>query len=238
LCPKDWDKICFFDLGVFDEAHKTANRPNTRFSFALENKNLPIRKRLFMTATPRHYDVMKKDKEGDFKRVYSMDDSEVYGRISHTLSFAEAVERGIITKNKILVSVVTSGMLTRELIRRGEVIINRDIIKSSQVAGGIAIQMAIEKYPIDRIFTFHNTVKAAKSFTSDSSEGVCSFLNSFTAFHVNGSMPTGQRDGRLKEFENSNRSIMSNAKCLTEGVDVPSVDMVAFMSPKKSRVEE
>ena len=30
---------------------------------------------------------------------------------------------------------------------------------------------------------------------------------------------------------------MSNARCLTEGVDVPAVDMVAFLSPKKSKVD-
>ncbi len=54
-----------FDLAIFDEAHKTASREGTRFSFALEDTNLPIRKRLFFTATPRHYDIRKKDKEGD-----------------------------------------------------------------------------------------------------------------------------------------------------------------------------
>ena len=58
-----------FDLGLFDEAHKTAGREGTRFSFALKDDNLPILKRLFMTATPRHYDVRKKDKEGDTSLV-------------------------------------------------------------------------------------------------------------------------------------------------------------------------
>ncbi|NIM98867.1 MAG: hypothetical protein GTO24_12545 [candidate division Zixibacteria bacterium] len=53
-----------FELGVFDEAHKTAGREGVNFSWALKDENLPIRKRLFMTATPRHYDIRKKDKEG------------------------------------------------------------------------------------------------------------------------------------------------------------------------------
>ena len=30
---------------------------------------------------------------------------------------------------------------------------------------------------------------------------------------------------------------MSNARCLTEGVDVPAVDVVAFLSPRKSKVD-
>ena len=63
-----------------------------------------------MTATPRHYDVRKKDKEGDKKLVYSMDVPETYGPIAHTLSFAEAAERGIICSYKVIISVVTSDM--------------------------------------------------------------------------------------------------------------------------------
>jgi len=31
--------------------------------------------------------------------------------------------------------------------------------------------------------------------------------------------------------------VISNARCLTEGVDVPAVDMVAFISPRKSKVD-
>ena len=41
----------------------------------------------------------------------------------------------------------------------------------------------------------------------------------------------------LKEFEESSKAIISNARCLTEGVNVPVVDMVAFISPKKSKVD-
>ena len=43
----------WFDIGIFDEAHKTAGREGAKFSFALKDDNLPIRKRLFLTATPR-----------------------------------------------------------------------------------------------------------------------------------------------------------------------------------------
>src|ERR1051326_5203786 len=59
------DRGFSFDLGIFDEAHKTAGREGLKFSFALKDENLPIKKRLFVTATPRHYDIRKRDKEGD-----------------------------------------------------------------------------------------------------------------------------------------------------------------------------
>jgi predicted helicase len=41
----------------------------------------------------------------------------------------------------------------------------------------------------------------------------------------------------MREFEAVPRAIMSNARCLTEGVDVPAVDMVAFLSPRRSLVD-
>lgn len=41
----------------------------------------------------------------------------------------------------------------------------------------------------------------------------------------------------MREFRGATRAVMSNARCLTEGVDVPAVDMVAFLSPRRSRVD-
>lgn len=226
-----------FDLGIFDEAHKTAGREGTSFSFALKNENLPITKRLFLTATPRHYDVNKKNKEGDPQLVFSMDDKEIYGSISHKLSFASAASMGIICKYKIVISVVTEEMIGRELLKRGEVIVKGDIVKANQIARVLAIKNAIEEYGVKQIFTFHSSVKAAKSFTSPSVEGVSAYLDGFVTFHVNGEMPTNRRELIMREFEEAPKALMSNARCLTEGVDVPIVDMVAFMSPKKSRVD-
>ena len=82
-----------FDLAIFDEAHKTAGREGRNLGFALEDRNLRIAKRVFLTATPRHYDVRKTNKEGDKALVYSMDQPATYGPIVHTLSFAKAAKR-------------------------------------------------------------------------------------------------------------------------------------------------
>lgn len=226
-----------FDLGVFDEAHKTASRDGTRFSFALEDANLPIGKRLFFTATPRHYDVRKKDKEGESTLVYSMDRPEVYGPVVHTLSFAEAARRGIICDYKVVISVVTSAMVDDHLLRHGETIVAGDGVKARQVALQVALQKAVEKYGVSRIFTFHGSVKAAKSFTSADSEGIGQHLSDFATLHVSGEMPTARREEQMKAFREADKAVMSNARCLTEGVDVPAVDMVAFISPRKSKVD-
>ncbi|MFA7061805.1 MAG: Helicase associated domain protein [Pedobacter sp.] len=226
-----------FDLGIFDEAHKTAGRTGTHFNFALDDNNLPIHKRIFFTATPRHYDIRKKDKENESTLVYSMDRPDVYGPVVYTLSFAEAARRGIICDYKVVISVVTSDMVNDHLLNHGEVIVDGDPVKAHQVALQIALQKAVEKYHVSRIFTFHGTVAAAHSFTSNDGEGIHNHLPDFATLHVSGAMPTALRENHMKAFRQATKAVMSNARCLTEGVDVPAVDMVAFMSPRKSKVD-
>jgi len=226
-----------FDLGIFDEAHKTAGREGAKFGLALSDDNLAIHKRLFLTATPRHYNINKKDKEGDAQLVYSMDNADIYGPVVHTLSFAKAAEQGIICDYKVVISVVTSDMIGREMIRHGKALVDGDIVHAQQVANQIAIKQAVEKYGVSRIFSFHASVASARSFTSEGGEGINTHLQDFNAYHVNGAMQTAKREHVMQLFAESGKAIMSNARCLTEGVDVPAVDMVAFMSPKKSKVD-
>ena len=130
-----------FDLGIFDEAHKTTGREGTRYAFALHDKNLPIRKRLFLTATPRHYDIRKRDKEGDFA-VASMDDEAIYGRVAHRLTFARAAEQKIIVPYKVVISVVDSEMIDNALMERSEVAIEGDPVRAKWVAHQIALSTA------------------------------------------------------------------------------------------------
>jgi superfamily II DNA or RNA helicase len=226
-----------FDFGIFDEAHKTAGREGAKFSFALSDKNLPIRKRLFLTATPRHYDLGRRDREGEPIEVYSMDRPDIYGPVIHTLSFAEAARRGIICRYKVVISVVTSDMLTQRPRRHGTVVIGGAEVKAPHVANQVALAHAARKHRLKKIFSFHRNIAAAASFTSAGGEGIGTHLPDFGAFHVSGAMSTAERDGWLKEFKAADRAIMSNARCLTEGVDVPTVDMVAFMTPKRSKVD-
>ena len=226
-----------FDLAVFDEAHKTAGHEGRNYAFALEDANLPIRKRLFLTATPRHYNPHQHDREGDAQLVFSMDRPDVYGPQAYRLTFAEAARRGIICGYKVIISVISSEMVTNELLSRGEVLVSGEAVRARQVANQIALCDAIGKYRASKVFTFHRTVASAASFVADGSEGVRTHLPEFEAFHVNGKMPTARREREMRDFRAAARAVMSNARCLTEGVDVPAVDMVAFLSPRRSRVD-
>ena len=101
----------------------------------------------------------------------------------------------------------------------------------------IALAQAVAEHQLKKIFTFHRNVASARSFTSAGSEGIGTHLPDFVALHVNGAMSTAARDGLMTEFKAARQAVMSNARCLTEGIDVPTVDMVAFLTPKRSKVD-
>ena len=226
-----------FELGIFDEAHKTAGREGRNYGYALDDSKIRIGKRLFVTATPRHYNPSKRTKEGEATIAFSMDDPKVYGEQCFTLSFSKAANLGIICGYKVIISVITSDQVNNELLSRGLVHVQGDEVLARQVANQIALRDAVAQYGVSKVFTFHSTVKASASFVAHGSEGVGTHLPEFDALHVSGAMPTAHREKLMQEFRRIDRGVMSNARCLTEGVDVPAVDMVAFLSPKKSKVD-
>lgn len=225
-----------FDLAIFDEAHKTANVGSSLFNFALDNENLPIRKRIFFTATPKHY-KLKNGGHGDLSLAYSMDNESIYGKVLHKLSVRDAVLNGIICDYKIIVSVVTTGMVDDYTLSHGEVDMHGHKVNARQVAMQVALQEAVKKYGIKKIFTFHSSVAKAESFTAMNGTGLHNHLTDFETFHVSGAMSTALRAQKMKAFKDADQAAMSNARCLTEGVDVPGVDLVGFMDRKKSQVD-
>ncbi len=226
-----------FDVGIFDEAHKTFGREDGSFAFGLKDANLSITKRLFMTATPRHYDISKRDKNGDAELIYSMDAPETYGPVAYRMSFAQAVREGLICGYKVIISVVTNEMVHDALLRRGTVAVGTDEVRARQVANQLAVQDTVQRYGIGKIITFHKSVAAAQSFVSEGIEGIGKHMPELQTFHVNGAMPSAMREAVMHEFASGPCTLISNARCLTEGVDVPAVDMVAFLAPRRSLVD-
>lgn len=225
-----------FDLGIFDEAHKTAGKEGKQFSYAIDNNNIDINKRLFLTATPKHYSLRRKSVY-DETPVYSMENEKIYGKISYKLTFSEAASRKIICNYKVVISVTTNEDVNREAISRGGVEIGDDFVKAKQIANQLSIKECIEKYGVKKIFTFHKSIASAKSFTKDDLEGISQQVPYLKTYHVNGKIKAGERENIIAEFKESDFALMSNSRCLTEGVDVPDVDLVAFMSPKRSQVD-
>jgi predicted helicase len=153
------------------------------------------------------------------------------------IAIAEAVQRDIICNYKVVVPIVTSEMVTKSRLLNDEVMINGDTIRARQVANQIALQMAVTKHEVSKIITFHRSIASAASFTGPGSEGIHNHLSGFETFHVNGTISTSERESIMDEFRTAPKAVVSNARCLTEGVDLPAVDMVAFFMPKRSHVD-
>lgn len=225
-----------FDLGIFDEAHKTTGREGGLFTFALSDKNIRIRKRLFFTATPRHIDIRQRDKDGEFP-VQSMDDETVYGPRAHTLSFAVAARKGIICSYKVIISVIDKQMVSDFARNNGMTLVKNDEISARWVAHLVALKQAIEKVDASKIITFHSRVQTAQEFASSQPQGMGFHLPDYEVRHVNGAQRSLERGELIGTFTSHPRSILTNARCLTEGVNIPTVDMVAFIDPRQSRVD-
>ena len=54
---------------------------------------------------------------------------------------------------------------------------------------------------------------------------------------MNGSQHSSERKQIIRDFREARSSIITNARCLTEGIDVPAVDMVAFIDPRHSKID-
>jgi superfamily II DNA or RNA helicase len=225
-----------FDVGIFDEAHQTTGAADSVFAFALRDENLPITKRLFFTATPRHIDVRRRDRNDDFQ-VVSMDDVSVYGTRAHTLAFAEAVAQGLICDYRIVISVVDPLELPQVALQHGMTLVQGDETNTRWVARQLALQRAIADTGVSKVITFHSRVAHAQAFASDTSRGIPQYLDGFKVDHVNGTQAVASRRDILRGFADDSRRLVTNARCLTEGVDIPAVDMVAFCSPRRSTVD-
>jgi predicted helicase len=221
-----------FDLGVFDEAHRTAKGVNSEFSLPLNEEHIPIAKRLFMTATRRVFSSAAKDRAP----VASMDDQALYGEIAYSLSFRQAADLGIICRPKVLVSVVTRCEL-RIALKEVGVVLDGNAVALRDIAGRYALAEAMRRYDLKKGFTFHATIARAKDFVDGERLGVQTFLPDYKALHVSGGMRTSDRDRIMDEFKGAERGVVSNSRCLNEGVDVPAVDIVGFMDPKKSMID-
>jgi len=226
-----------FDFAILDEAHKTVGEKSKAFATLLSDKNIKIRKRMFMTATER----VLRGKNDD---VHSMDDVAVYGERFYQLTFKEAIHSkpGIISDYKILTIAVTNSQINEVLQKNPLLIDKRGKIshqEAQSLAAAIALRQATKKYGIKHAISFHRSIKTADKFASLHQELNAKRANgiNLTSFHISSKKSTGERSNLIDEFKNESLALMTNARCLTEGVNIPAIDCVLFADPKQSVVD-
>jgi predicted helicase len=206
------------------------------FATLLSDKKIKIQRRVFMTATERVF-------RGDRSDVLSMNDSEKdYGARFFELSFKEAIKQRIITDYKILTITVSDGHV-RKLIDENRILNlnSRDLdeAEAQAIAAGIALKRIYKRHGVKHAISFHRTIRAADRFREqqDALNRMGSLGPKTTNLHISSKKTAGQRSDLLREFVVHKRALMTNARCLTEGVDVRAIDCVMFADPKQSRVD-
>src|SRR6056300_525495 len=224
-----------YDLGIMDEAHKTVGSGKKPMAHLLHQKNIKINKRLFMTATERLF-------RGDSDEYMSMDDPRDYGNLIYELSFKEAINSKppIISDYKIITFGITNPEIEAITEDNKYLEVKKDLkdITARELATAIALRKAIKKLKIKNAISFHRSIRRADNFRvqQDLITKIFPSYGKLKSFHVRGDMPTSDRAIQMRNFAEG-EGLMTNARCLTEGVDLPAIDCVVFSDPKRSKVD-
>lgn len=199
--------------------------------------------------------------------IASMDDEKLFGPEFHRLGFGEAVSRGLLTDYKVLVLAVDEEQVSRafqmQLAENSELRLD-DIAKIVGCWNGLAKRKNAysdfggDDSPMARAVAFAGTIANSKKFAGIFSEVVADYIAQHDtpeddgeretaaplkceAQHVDGTFNVLERNSKLDWLKAPAKPdtcrVLSNARCLSEGVDVPALDAVMFLNPRKSVVD-
>lgn len=252
-----------FDLIVADEAHRTTgatalNEEDSVFVKVHDNANIKGKNRLYQTATPKIYGADAKTKGKELSvEIASMDDESKYGTVFYRLGFGDAISRDFLTDYKLMVLAVDEATIHRDMQRSlsdPENGLNVDDIgRIIGVWNGMLKRETdsnnVLGAPMKRAIAFSRTINDSKRLSNEFESVVNDYLsdnddNHFTARvrHADGTMNALQKNEALdwladESLPENEARILSNVRFLTEGIDVPSLDAIIFLSPRKSQVD-
>ncbi|MFC9836509.1 DEAD/DEAH box helicase [Rhodococcus sp. NPDC127530] len=255
-----------FDLVICDEAHRTtgvtlAGQDESQFVRVHDNTYIQAAKRLYMTATPRLFDDnTKTDAKNKSALLASMDDETLYGPEFHRLGFGEAVERDLLTDYKVLILTVDEKYIAKSLQEQvadenNEINLD-DAVKIVGCWNGLAKRSGQtpdgegfppNAVPMRRAVAFSQSIKASKKLRDRFAEVLDGYDDAddevlrCEVHHVDGTYNALERNHELEWLKAPTDDrvcrILSNARCLSEGVDVPNLDSVLFLNPRNSVVD-
>ena len=223
-------------------------------------------KRLYMTATPRIYGDAVKTKANDASaELCSMDDEEIYGPEFHKLNFSDAVKQDLLTDYKVLVLAVDEEYVKKELqdLLKGadHELRLEDSVKIMGCWNGLSKistwdekeNFVTDPLPMKRAVAFCNRIKDSQElvgmfkqiqkhvkedkYSGDNRDE----LVNIDIKHVDGSFNALEKKECINwlkdDIEDGECRILTNARCLSEGVDVPALDAVMFLNPRSSMVD-
>jgi predicted helicase len=173
-----------------------------------------------------------------------MEDPEIYGDTFHLLTFKAALECDppILSDYQVITIGVRESEVARH-ISSNAYIKPEDgkwsVVTAQTFASLVALQKAIAQNGVKHAVSFHSSIARAKQFKHffDGLPASGDTKPAVASFHVSGAMPTSTRDAQVRAFLDTAPSLLTNARCLTEGVDVPEIDCILFADPKTSKVD-
>ena len=244
--------------GIEEAGEETETSP---FVLVHNADRIRAKKRLYMTATPRLYTEGAKAKAANHHiEVFSMDDPDTYGPEFHRLPFSRAVEQQLLSDYKVVI--LTMYEPDADATLQGYVGAGGSEINITDATKFVGCWRALQNpegksdddatnQSLTRAIAFNNTILNSRRLAEHWNGVIESAIQQ---------MPEGQRpasfecetqhvDGQHNAFDRKTRiewlkggadgacRILSNARCLSEGIDVPALDAVIFMTPKNSHVD-
>lgn len=225
-----------WDLVVVDEAHRTTGRADGAWKIVHHDAQLPAKRRLYMTATPRVSTT-----SGD--AVVSMDNEAIFGAVAYRLPFSRAISMGLLADYRIVVPVVTNEEIHRLTMDEGLAMrLGASSIPASTLAGQIAVLRTMTDFGVRRAISYHHRVVDARTWASTLPATATLMpgggMNLWSG-HVSGAQPPHLRRRVIERLADpgDGLAVVSNARVLNEGVDVPAVDAVVFSRPRRSAID-
>ncbi len=251
-----------FDLAVADEAHRTAGalipgEDPSPFVRIHDKDAIHADRRLYMTATPKVYAASARSRAGELATTLcSMDDEDRYGPVLHETRFGDAVERDLLSDYRVIVLTVPESLAAGIRIREFAEGTPLTIDEQGKMIGCLRALAKTDtdefpeddRAPMRRAIAFCNLVKSSQRLEErihDVAEVYAEIYGNghapaVSARHVDGTFNATARGDALaflEEAPEGETRILTNARCLTEGVDVPALDGILFMHPRKSQIE-
>ncbi len=231
-----------------------------------DNDVIQGKKRLYMTATPRIFGNSVKAKADDADAVLaSMDDEDLFGKTLFYRGFSWAVQNNLLTDYKVIVLAMDEGLISTGVQRRladsaSELVLD----DATKIVGcykaltktDMKTDVAADPHPMRRALAFCKDIRSSKLIRDEFSAVVDEFLGDDPILddieedddqlrceieHVDGTFNAKER-GRLLDWLKADAGdhtcrILTNARCLSEGVDVPALDAIMFLHPRKSQID-
>ena len=230
------------------------------------NDFIQAKKRVYMTATPRLYTDEAKSKADKAEAILcSMDDVNLYGEEFYKIGFGEAVDKGLLSDYKVLVLTINDESVSPTLRNyltdeNGEVnaddagkIVGCINALSKKVIGDAQDILKTDPEPMKKAVAFCTNIRVSKATTellnnckdeylADLTEEERKGIVDVVSKHIDGAMSAPTREEKLAWLKSASEDgnecrILTNVRCLSEGVDVPSLDAVLFLSPRNSQVD-